>query len=108
MRPEPGLPDVFGPYFGKLEEQRYAGRSEDLFHGCFGCGLGPPDGLYVRCFKTVEGVASPIIIPRKYEGPQGAAQGGIVVGRSLAYVAAPRSPASSPSATSSRYRWRPR
>ena len=78
MRPEPGLPDVFGPYFGKLEEQRYAGRSEDLFHGCFGCGLGPPDGLYVRCFKTVEGVASPIIIPRKYEGPQGAAQGGIV------------------------------
>ena len=78
MRNAAELPEVFRPYFGQLEEQRYVGRSGDLFYRCFGCGPGHPDGLYVRCFKTAEGVASPIIIPLKYEGPRGAAQGGIV------------------------------
>ena len=77
-RKEPSLPAVFQSYFGSLEEQRYTGRPDDLFYRCFGCGPGHPDGLYVRCFKTPEGVASPIVIPRKYEGPPGAAQGGIV------------------------------
>jgi len=72
------LPEVFRPYFASLEEQRHAGRSEDVFDRCFGCGPAHPDGLYVRCFKTPEGVASPIIVPQKYEGPRGAAQGGIV------------------------------
>ena len=74
----PPLPAVFHSYFGTLEEQRHAGRSEEVFHACFGCGPDHPDGLYVRCFKTPEGVASPIIIPKKYEGPPGAAHGGIV------------------------------
>lgn len=78
MRTQPELPNVFHSYFGNLEEQRHADRSEDLFDECFGCGAGHPDGLYVRCFKTAEGVASPIIIARKYQGPPGAAQGGIV------------------------------
>lgn len=32
----------------------------------------------MRCFRTVDGVASPILIPRVYEGPPGAAHGGIV------------------------------
>ena len=74
----PPLPAVFHSYFGTLEAQRHAGRSEEVFHACFGCGPDHPDGLYVRCFKTPEGVASPIIIPKKYEGPPGAAHGGIV------------------------------
>lgn len=37
-----------------------------------------PTGLHVRTFKTNEGVASPILISRQYEGPPGAAHGGIV------------------------------
>ena len=48
------------------------------FYECFGCGPGHPDGLRVRCFKDVEGVVSPIVIPARYEGPKGSAQGGIV------------------------------
>jgi acyl-coenzyme A thioesterase PaaI-like protein len=32
----------------------------------------------VRTFKTPEGVASPIVIAKQYEGPPGAAHGGIV------------------------------
>ena len=37
-----------------------------------------PDGLYVRGFRTEEGVLSPVIISRRYEGPPGAAHGGII------------------------------
>lgn len=74
----PPLPEVFDAYFRDLEEQRHTRRSDELFHRCFGCGPGHPDGLHVRCFRTAEGVASPIIISGKYQGPQGAAQGGIV------------------------------
>lgn len=78
MTPAPELPEVFRHYFGALEEQRYTSRSEDTFHRCFGCGPEHPIGLRVRCFKTPEGVVSPILVPRPYEGPPGAAHGGIV------------------------------
>ena len=47
-------------------------------HQCFGCGPGHATGLRVRCFKTSEGVISPIIVPGQYAGPPGAAHGGIV------------------------------
>jgi len=32
----------------------------------------------VRVFKTDEGVLAPVVVPRVYEGPPGAAHGGIV------------------------------
>jgi len=65
------LPEPFRAAFEGLEEQHVAGQ-------CFGCGPGHPTGLRVRCFKTPEGVVSPIIISRQYEGPPEAAHGGIV------------------------------
>ena len=40
--------------------------------------LRDPSGLRVRCFKVEGGVVSPILIDRRYEGPPGAAHGGIV------------------------------
>src|SRR5207248_4734365 len=61
-----------------LEEQRHAASSGDTFDHCFGCGPAHPTGLRVRCFKTDAGVASPIWIAKQYEGPPGAAHGGIV------------------------------
>lgn len=64
--------------FAGLEERLAIGASDDRFHQCFGCGPGHPTGLRVRCFKTPEGVMSPIIIPGQYAGPPGAAHGGIV------------------------------
>lgn len=78
MSHPPPLPDVFREYFAALEEQRVTGRADDTFHRCFGCGPAHPAGLHVRCFKSEEGVVSPILIPRQYEGPPGAAHGGIV------------------------------
>lgn len=73
------LPPAFGQFFAGLEEQRYADRPDgDRFDRCFGCGPGHPGGLHVRCFRTDDGVASPIVIPRQYEGPPGIAHGGIV------------------------------
>jgi len=72
------LPEVFHAYFAGLEEQRVAARPDDTFHYCFGCGPAHPDGLRVRCYRTGEGVVSPIIIARRYEGPPGGAHGGIV------------------------------
>lgn len=72
------LPHVFQDYFATLEEQRDTERPDDRFHHCFGCGPGHPTGLRVRCFLTDEGVVSPIVIPHRYEGPPGAAHGGIV------------------------------
>lgn len=71
------VPAEFGKFFENLEEVRSATRP-DAFHYCFGCGPGHPSGLYVRCFKTEEGVASPVLVPRVYEGPPGAVHGGIV------------------------------
>ena len=72
------LPEPFRAAFAGLEEHHPAGQSDDRFHQCFGCGPGHPTGLHVRCFKTAEGVVSPIIIPRQYQGPPDAAHGGIV------------------------------
>jgi acyl-coenzyme A thioesterase PaaI-like protein len=71
--PDP-LPGSFGDFFAALEEQRTAGP----FHRCFGCGPAHPDGLHVRSFHSDEGVVSPIVIARRYEGPPGAGHGGIV------------------------------
>ncbi len=73
------VPEAFGDYFAALEEQPVAAADGELFHRCFGCGPGHPAGLRVRCFRTAEGVASPIVIPPQYAGPPGAAHGGIVV-----------------------------
>ena len=72
------LPEPFHATFAGLEEQLPIGRSDNRFHQCFGCGPGHPTGLHVRCFKTADGVISPIIVPAQYNGPPGAAHGGIV------------------------------
>jgi uncharacterized protein (TIGR00369 family) len=72
------LPPAFRDRFAGLEEQHVAPRATDTFHHCFGCGPGHPSGLRVRSFRTEEGVASPIVVARQYEGPPGAAHGGIV------------------------------
>jgi acyl-coenzyme A thioesterase PaaI-like protein len=61
-----------------LEEQFLSKETGDLFSECFGCGPRHPIGLRVRCFKTDDGVLAPILVPRRYEGPRGAAHGGIV------------------------------
>src|SRR5262249_57972536 len=92
VRTQPELPNVFHSYFGNLEEQRHADRSEDLFDGCFGCGAGHPDGLYVRCFKTAEGVASPILIPRQYPCRAGASRGGRIAPDLYEQLRAPAAP----------------
>ncbi len=72
------VPAAFGDFFAGLTEQRVAARPDDMFRSCFGCGPAHPSGLRVRCFRTAEGVASPIVVPRLYEGPPGAVHGGIV------------------------------
>jgi len=72
------LPEPFHAAFAGLEEQLPTGSSDSRFHQCFGCGPGHPTGLRVRCFKTPEGVISPIIVPGQYNGPPGAAHGGII------------------------------
>src|SRR5687767_6039551 len=70
------VPAAFGDFFSGLVEQRDG--PDDAFRLCFGCGPAHPSGLRVRCFETEEGVASPIVVPRVYEGPPGAVHGGIV------------------------------
>lgn len=72
------VPAVFGDRFAALEEQFLTTKDEDLFAQCFGCGPEHPLGLRVRCFKTEEGVLTPVLVPRRFEGPRGAAHGGIV------------------------------
>jgi acyl-coenzyme A thioesterase PaaI-like protein len=72
------LLDVFGDFFFGLEEQRPVSADTDFFHHCFGCGPSHPTGLRVRCFRTPEGVVSPVFIAREYAGPPNAAHGGIV------------------------------
>ena len=72
------LPAAFQDCLAGLEEQRYVTGPEHPFYACFGCGPGHPDGLRVRCFKAQEGVVAPIVIPARYQGPKGFAQGGIV------------------------------
>jgi acyl-coenzyme A thioesterase PaaI-like protein len=75
---DPPIPAVFHERFAGLEEQPVGRLSDDVFHHCFGCGPAHPAGLHVRAFRTDEGVLSPIIVPHQYEGPRGAAHGGIV------------------------------
>lgn len=72
------LAEPFRATFDGLEEQLPIGEADNRFHQCFGCGPGHPTGLHVRCFKTADGVMSPIIVPAQYNGPPGAAHGGIV------------------------------
>jgi acyl-coenzyme A thioesterase PaaI-like protein len=75
--PDP-LPAVFHERFAGLDELAFTARPGDLFHECFGCGTAHPNGLRVRCFRTAEGVASPVLIAGAYAGPPGVAHGGIV------------------------------
>ncbi|HEV8583833.1 MAG TPA: PaaI family thioesterase [Methylomirabilota bacterium] len=72
------LPAAFQKLFAGLEEQRHSPGPADPFHLCFGCGPAHPSGLRVRIFRTQEGVLSPVVVPRVFEGPPGAAHGGIV------------------------------
>lgn len=72
------IPPVFRDVLVGLDELRYLLDRGDPFYDCFGCGPGNAHGLRVRCFKAAEGVVSPIVIPARFQGPQGAAQGGIV------------------------------
>jgi acyl-coenzyme A thioesterase PaaI-like protein len=72
------LPEAFREFFAGLVEQRYSPGPGDAFHRCFGCGPAHPSGLHVRVFSTDEGVLAPVVVPRVYEGPPGAAHGGIV------------------------------
>jgi acyl-coenzyme A thioesterase PaaI-like protein len=74
----PGVPAAFGDHFAGLPEQPLATLGSRFFHECFGCGPKHPTGLRVRCFKTDEGVVSPVFVPAVYAGPPGAAHGGIV------------------------------
>ena len=72
-----GIPEPFRAVLAGLPEQERP-RAADTFLRCFGCGPEHPDGLYVRGFRTEDGVLSPVIISRRYEGPPDAAHGGIV------------------------------
>ena len=77
MPPEPALPAPFEPLFASLEEIRYT-NSGSSFHECFGCGPNHDIGLRVRTFRGRGEVLSPIVIPRRFEGPPKGAHGGIV------------------------------
>jgi acyl-coenzyme A thioesterase PaaI-like protein len=72
------VPALFHDVLAGLEEVRCATAPGEAFHECFGCGPGNRDGLRVRCFRSVDGVVSPIVIPARFRGPKGSAQGGIV------------------------------
>jgi acyl-coenzyme A thioesterase PaaI-like protein len=78
MTTSASIPAPLRDFFAPLEEIVHAARPEDTYHNCFGCGPGHPTGLRVRCFRTDQGVASPVWIAKDYEGPPGAAHGGIV------------------------------
>jgi acyl-coenzyme A thioesterase PaaI-like protein len=77
MRHEPPLPTAFETLFSDLEEINYTGAGT-RFHQCFGCGPHHDIGLRVRTFKKDAGVLSPIVIPKRFEGPPQGAHGGIV------------------------------
>jgi acyl-coenzyme A thioesterase PaaI-like protein len=77
---DPPLPPVFAERFAPLTEIKVA-TPRSGFHNCFGCGPAHDIGLRVRTFGGDDGsVLSPIVIPQRFEGPQGAAHGGIVAG----------------------------
>lgn len=82
---DPPLPAPFAELFAPLPEVKFSGPRSS-FHRCFGCGPEHDIGLRVRTFRA-EGpadgpangeVLAPIVIPRRFEGPPGAAHGGIV------------------------------
>lgn len=77
MRHEPALDAPFEALFAPLEEIKVAmpGRP---FHQCFGCGPDHDIGLRVRTFRSGGEVLSPIVIPKRFEGPPQGAHGGIV------------------------------
>jgi len=77
MGHEPPLPAPFEGLFAGLEEIK-ASRMGSPFHECFGCGPHHDIGLRVRNFRAGDGVLSPIVIPRRFEGPPKGAHGGIV------------------------------
>ncbi len=74
MAARPPLPEPFQAFFAGLEEQEPA----PSFARCFGCGRDHPAGLRVRCFRTADGVAAPIVVDRAHRGPPEVAHGGIV------------------------------
>ena len=76
-RHEPALPVPFESVFASLEEIRYT-EPGSRFHQCFGCGPNHDIGLRVRTFRGAGEVLSPIIVPRRFEGPPEGAHGGIV------------------------------
>jgi acyl-coenzyme A thioesterase PaaI-like protein len=77
VRHDPPLPAPFEALFAGLEEIKSSGAGSS-FHGCFGCGPHHDIGLRVRNFKADGGVLSPIVIPKRFEGPPEGAHGGIV------------------------------
>ena len=74
---DPALPPPFAERFAPLPEVKFSGPRSN-FHNCFGCGPGHDIGLRVRTFTEDGGVLAPIVIPRRFESPPGAAHGGIV------------------------------
>jgi uncharacterized protein (TIGR00369 family) len=74
---EPPLPAPFAERFASLPEVKFSGPRSS-YHGCFGCGPEHDIGLRVRTFSAGAEVLAPIVVPRRFEGPPGAAHGGIV------------------------------
>ena len=74
---DPPLSPPFVERFASLAEVKFSGPRSS-FHGCFGCGPQHEIGLRVRTFSAGEEVLAPIVVPRRFEGPPGAAHGGIV------------------------------
>jgi acyl-coenzyme A thioesterase PaaI-like protein len=75
--PHPALPASFASRFAGLQELAYTGP-DTRFHECFGCGPDHDIGLRVRTFRGAGEVLSPIVIPKRFEGPPKGAHGGIV------------------------------
>src|SRR3990170_4133720 len=75
--PHPALPAPFESRFAGLREIAYTGPGT-RFHECFGCGPNHDMGLRVRTFRGDGEVLSPIVIPKRFEGPPKGAHGGIV------------------------------
>ena len=77
MTHTPPIPAAFQDVLVDLPELTFSGEGT-RFHQCFGCGPTHEIGLRVRCFRAAGEVLSPIVVPRRYEGPPGAVHGGIV------------------------------
>src|SRR3970040_579657 len=75
--PSTALPAPFESRFAGLQELSYTGPGTS-FHECFGCGPNHDIGLRVRTFRGDGEVLSPIVIPKRFEGPPKGAHGGIV------------------------------